>query len=312
MTRDFKIFIVFFILGVPFWLAVNFLEAGLDDFFYGLALEKHPVQFLIADIEQKRLSAPEFLDIKAESAFSVSQNEKNEQKIIYRQNEKKVLAIASLTKLMTGIIVDEFYQPGLKIKISQNAVSQFEDAGDLTLGEVLTVKDLLYIMLIESSNDAAAALTEIIGSERFVDLMNLKARELGMFKTIFYSANGLDPEENGGEASNFSTVEDLVKLGAYAMEKPIIWDAISQKYFPLFLENGRLHHVLKNTNELLWEFSRPTGGKTGYTGAAGGCLIFLFKCASGEKIANVILNSPDRFGDMRKLANYALAKRQCH
>ena len=219
------------------------------------------------------------------------------------------MAIASLTKLMTAVIGSEFYYSSLPIEISKKAVNQPEEAGNLEVGEVLNVEKLLYIMIIESSNDAAFALTQPMEkAEAFVDLMNLKAKDMGLKNTRFFNPTGIDPEKDG-EDFNFSTAEDLVKLTKYILKKPLILEILGKKEYNLYFENGVLHHILHNTNKLLGEIPGIIGGKTGFTEKAGGCLILILK---GRKpntyLINVILNSPERFEDMKKLTDYAHSK----
>ena len=168
----------------------------------------------------------------------------------------------------------------------------------------MQAKDLLYIMLIESSNDAAFALAEVIGVKGFVDLMNLKAKDMGLEDTRFFEPTGLDPEDPA-QPVNYSSAQDLVKLGKYLLsEHPEILETLGKKEYPLYLENGVFHHTLQNTNELLGEIPGIIAGKTGFTERAGGCLILILEGKNpGTYLINVILNSPDKFEDMRKLCS---------
>ena len=219
------------------------------------------------------------------------------------------MAIASLTKIMTAIIVEEFFQDSERIQISKQAVEQEGWTGDLRTGEVLTAEDLLHIMLIESSNDAAFALAEIIGEDGLTELMNLKARDLGLLDTLFFNSTGLDPEKESHEV-NYSTCQDLAGLGKYLLKKLHLLEITTKEEYPLFLKNGILHHILYNTNELLGENPAIIGGKTGFTEKAGGCLILILEGKKpGSYLINVVLNSADRFGDMRKLIAYVTDKR---
>jgi len=304
MSKNFRLFLIIFFLSLPFWWGMNIFQKNLEDFLLSRIMEKNPPSFLIAQISQY-YPGQQKPQISAESAISVEVNENGEEQIIFKKEERKKMSIASLTKLMTAVIASEFYSPSLRTEISKKAVSQPEETGQLKIGEILRTEDLLYIMLIESSNDAAFSLAEIIGIEGFTSLMNLKAKDIGMKETFFFNPTGLDSERNG-EPYNFSTAEDLVTLAKYILKKPLILEILSKKEYPLYLENGVLHHILHNTNELLGEIPGIIGGKTGFTEKAGGCLILI---SEGKKpdtyVINIVLNSPNRFQDMKNLIDYA-------
>ena len=305
MTKNIKFFLFIILVSLPFYWGINLLEKDLEDFFYFKQVEKNPPSFFIAQITQNYPTLKD-IQISAEAAISIEIDENNKEKIIFKRNENEKMAIASLTKLMTGITALEFYQPLDKIEISQATVDQPEDTGQLREGEVLKVEDLLRIMLIESSNDAAFALAEESGIGGFVHLMNLEAKEIGLENTRFFNPTGLDPEEDPSiKKPNYSTARDLAKLTKYLLENhPLILDILNLKEYQLYLENGVLHHNLKNTNELLGEIPGIIGGKTGFTEKAGGCLVLISKTGKeGNYLINVVLNSTKKFEDMRKLCS---------
>ena len=245
------------------------------------------------------------LKLNALSALSVKISKKGEDKIVFAKNPSKSLPIASLTKLMTAIIASEIYKPDLKIKISKQAVDQTEAIGDLKTGQVIEVKNLMKIMLVESSNDAAFALTEPIGEKVYVTLMNLQAKNLELTKTHFYNPTGLDPENVESNQINVSTVEDLEKIAKYILKQENILNIISIKELDLYLANGVFHHTLRTTNKLLGKIPAIIGGKTGWTQRAKGCLIEILKGKEPNSfIIDIVLHSNDRFGDMEKLIKY--------
>ncbi len=305
MTKNIKLFLIIILVSLPFYWGINLLEKNLEDFFYFKQVEKNPPSFFIAQIAQNYPTLKD-IQISAEAAISIEIDENGKEKIIFKRNENEKMAIASLTKLMTGITALEFYQPLDKIEISQATVDQPEDTGQLREGEVLKVEDLLRIMLIESSNDAAFALAEESGIGGFVHLMNLETKEIGLENTRFFNPTGLDPEEDPSiKKPNYSTARDLAKLTKYLLENhPLILDILSLKEYQLYLENGVLHHNLKNTNELLGEIPGIIGGKTGFTEKAGGCLVLISKTGKeGNYLINVVLNSTKKFEDMKKLCS---------
>ncbi len=233
--------------------------------------------------------------IYAKSALSVEFNEESE-KILFSQNENEVLPIASLTKLMTALIVLENYDLNQEITISSKVMEIEGVQGVLKEGEILTTENLLYIMLMESSNRAAYALSELMGNDNFIELMNKKAKELGLKNTNFKDATGLD--EN-----SYSTAKDLYNLSKYLfINQPLFSNITSFDEYYLYLNNGSLHHKLENTNKLLGEIPNIIGGKTGFTLRAKGCFIAIQKkYISGSYVIHIVLGADDREKQIRKL-----------
>jgi D-alanyl-D-alanine carboxypeptidase len=300
--ENLKYFFVAFLLSLPFWWGMNVLAGNLEDAFFWQIIAQNPqvftaqVNFNQSISQEKSYLEVKSLEIEAESAISMWLNE--EEKILFEKEADKSLPIASLTKLMTSYIVLEYY-PDLSqnIEIPQEAVFQEGDFGNLKVGEKLLVKDLLHIMLIESSNDAAFALTEIIGKDGFVNLMNLEAKYLGMENTNFVDPSGISIE-------NRSSSKDLIILTKELLDKPLIWEILQKPEFDLYKEDGVFHHKLVNTNELLNKIPGILGGKTGYTLEAKGCFLLVLKAPQGQGyIVNVILGTDERFGEMEKLIN---------
>lgn len=233
--------------------------------------------------------------INARALISIN----NKGEILFSKNEEEKLPIASLTKLMTALLVLENYNLEKNVKISSLAASQSGEQGDIEKGEVLSVENLLYIMLIESSNKAAFALSEILGKDEFVKLMNLRARELGLENTHFKDSTGLDP-------LSYSTAGDLAKLSAYLFDNyPLFSKIVSLKEFNLYLPNGRFHHKLINTNRLLGQLPGVVGGKTGWTSFSKGCFMVIQKDPqSKDYLIHVILGAEDRLAEMEKLIDF--------
>lgn len=244
--------------------------------------------------------------IAATSALLAEITENGEPKIIFAKNQAQKNPIASLTKIMTAVIAAEFYEKNQTIVINKQAIDQLDASGNLKPGEQFNLSDLLRVMLIESSNDAAFALTEpMAGPSNFVALMNLKAKDLGMENTAFFNPNGLDPEDAQllAEQINQSTVFDLAKLAQYVVyHHPKITKILSEKEIAVYSQGGEFYHPLANTNELLGKFSSIIGGKTGTTERAGGCLLLILQGKNPpSRFAAVVLNSPDKFKDMENI-----------
>ena len=303
ISNKFKIFLIAFFASLPIFWGVNVSESKLEDFFFSQVYIETP-RILTAQIaSQSKLPEPsELFDIAAKSAFSLKINDEETWNILYQKNIKEKLPIASLTKLMSALVVLENYDLSLPIKISKAAVEQEEDLGQLKVGETLTAEDLLYIMLLESSNDAAYALADAIGEENFVGVMNWEAENLGLKNTHFSNPNGLD------DPQNYSSAQDLAILTRNLLEKPLLWQILGTLQYDLYLPDGTLHHQLKNTNELLNEIPGIIGGKTGWSPEARGCLISVLKDDKGEYSINVILGAEDRFAEMKKLIQITTEK----
>ena len=215
--------------------------------------------------------------------------------VVFQKNADEKLPMASLTKLATAVIVSENLDLKEKIKISQSAVAQDGVAGGLKEGEEFTVEDLMKVMLIVSSNDAATAFQEHLAGMNLdlIGLMNKKAEELGMRDTRFANVAGLDEE------GHYSTARDLAKLASYVLRKNgTVLGVIAQKQSTVRSLNKNISHYLLSTNQLLQKNNPEIlGGKTGFTKNAQGCMISVLK--SGKVI--VVLGSQDRFGETERL-----------
>ena len=248
------------------------------------------------------------LDIGAEAALSIlipsQDKDLSQSKILFKKNADKKLPIASISKLMSAAVAIDIYSLDDQITISREALSAEGDGG-LNLGEKLTVNDLLYIMLIESSNDAAEALAGKIGRAEFIALMNEKAQTLGMENTSFISPNGLDPYDQS-LLPNTSSAFDLARLITHIQNNyPLITRILSLKNFSLISPDGQFSHYLVNTNVLLYQ-PKTVWGKTGYTKKANGCIVNIIKPKEndGHLIVNVILGASDRFYEMQRMADW--------
>jgi len=233
--------------------------------------------------------------IDATAAVSIESNFSDAlEKNIFEKNRDLKLPIASLTKLMTAVVAIENYDLSQKITISKEADSQLPMQTDFKLEDTFPIEKILYVMLIESSNKAAFALSEKMGQEKFISLMNQKAKDIGMQNTFFADPTGLS-------SGNISTANDLVVLIKYILKKyPKIAEISTIKEYEL--ENfGKI----ENTNQLLVEFPEIVFGKTGFTNDANGCLLLVLKNPKNNNyLINIILGADDRFSEMRKLINW--------
>lgn len=184
-------------------------------------------------------------------------------RVIYEKRADEKSLIASTTKIMTAIIICEQCNVLDRMRIPKEAVGIEGSSIYLKEGEVLTLQELLYGMMLHSGNDAATALAIYCGGtvEGFSQLMNDKARMLKLTGTHFVNPHGLDARDH------YSTARDLAVLACYAMENPIFAKIVSTKSVSI---NNR---ALTNHNKLLWRVEGADGVKTGYTKAAGRILV---------------------------------------
>jgi lipoprotein-anchoring transpeptidase ErfK/SrfK len=216
--------------------------------------------------------------------------------IILQKNEREILPIASLTKLITALTSLEIISPLAKIPISKKAVSTYGESGDLVIGEKLRFLDILHPLLLESSNDAGEAIAEYYGHEDFIQKMNEKIGAIKLENTIITDPTGIS--EN-----NRSTATDLFRLITYIKKyKSYILEILKEKSYQISGHNWVNNSQFMNEDGFL-------GSKSGYTNAAGETAIALFNIHLSEfgdsrNIAIIALKSPDRFGDVEKILRY--------
>ena len=198
---------------------------------------------------------------------------------------------------MPALIVCEQCNVLDRVRIPQEAVGIEGSSIYLQPGEVLTVQELLYGMMLHSGNDAATALAIYCAGtvEGFAGLMNDKARILGLKDTHFENPHGLDAPEH------YSTARDLAVLSAYAMKNPIFAKTVSAKQIRM----GQRH--LRNHNKLLWRVEGANGVKTGYTRAAGRILVS-GAYRDGRQLVAVTINAPDDWNDHARLLEDGFGK----
>ena len=211
-------------------------------------------------------------------------------RVLYEKNPDSQSLIASTTKIMTALVVCEQCNVLDRMRIPKEAVGIEGSSMYLKEGEVLTVQELLYGLMLHSGNDAAVALAIYCGGtvEGFAQLMNDKARSLGMNNSHFVNPNGLDAPDH------YSTARDLAILSAYAMKNPIFAKTVSTKTVTAGSRS------LRNHNKLLWQVEGANGVKTGYTKAAGRILVS-GAVRQGRQLIAVTINAPSDWADHRTL-----------
>lgn len=236
--------------------------------------------------------------ISAESAAVI---EMTSRRIVYGKEHKKRMPMASTTKIMTAALALEYGNSEDFVTVSVYAQNQEGSSIYLRAGDKVRLIDLLYGLMLNSGNDAAVAIAEhISGSEeKFVELMNEKAKELGCTDTRFSNASGLNNEQH------YSTAYDMAVIMAYAMENDEFRKIISSKEYQIVAEGATTY--LRNHNKLLWQYDSCIGGKTGFTKASGRCLV---SCAqkNGIEVVAVTLNDADDWHDHKTMCENAFKK----
>ena len=214
----------------------------------------------------------------------------NTGRILYEKQANQQSLIASTTKIMTALVVCEQCNVLDRMCIPKEAVGIEGSSMYLHEGEVLTLQELLYGLMLRSGNDAAVALAIYCGGtvEGFAGLMNDKARQLGMTNSHFVNPNGLDAP------GHYSTAADLATLAVYAMQNPVFARTVSTKTITIG------DRVLQNHNKLLWQVEGADGVKTGYTKAAGRILVSS-AARQGRRLIAVTINAPNDWADHKQL-----------
>jgi len=252
------------------------------------------------------------LDISCESAILI---DAKTGQVLYEKNSHEKLHPASTTKILTGILTLENANLNDIVTIDEEVVYLTKGAHiALEAGEQLTVKNLLYALLIESANDAAFALAKhISGSvEEFAKLMNEKAKELGAEDSNFVNPNGLSVE------NHLTTAYDLSLIAKYAMQNETFREIVSNYTYTIPPTNKKSQErVLWSSNKLLYsndtitvdgktvriKYEGITGVKTGYTQEAGNCLVASAQ-RGNESLIAVALKSNNIYSDIHKLLDY--------
>lgn len=247
------------------------------------------------------------LPLKAESAILI---DGNSGKILFEKDPHKKQYPASVTKLMTLVLAMEAIESGRvslddEVMASENASSYGGSQIFLADGEVLTLKELILGIALASGNDASVAVAEYIAGshEAFVDMMNEKAKELGLKNTHFMNCNGLhDP-------NHYTTAYDLGQIALYALKFPKLREICSVKHYRIREDTDRPFQY-DNKNKLLWRYPGTDGFKTGWTSDAKYCLAATVE-KNGLRFVSVVMGVPVKSGhfvDTKVIFNWGYAQ----
>jgi D-alanyl-D-alanine carboxypeptidase (penicillin-binding protein 5/6) len=225
-------------------------------------------------------------------------------KVLYENKARTRRPMASTTKIMTAILVLESgVDPDSTVRVSARAAGTWEVSKWVNTGDKVTIEDLLYALMLRSMNGAAVALAENDSGSvsAFAKKMNAKARELGMKDTSFVNPHGLDAE------GHYSTAADMAIVGRYAMENEQFRTLVDTKQHTIEID-GRTSLLLKNTNQLVIDYSWVNGMKTGSTPKGDYCLVSS-GAKNGREVIAVVLGNKDsdtRFEDSLELLQFGL------
>ncbi|MBR6693349.1 MAG: D-alanyl-D-alanine carboxypeptidase [Clostridia bacterium] len=222
--------------------------------------------------------------------------------ILWEQNCRKELSMASTTKIMTALLLCESGELDREITVTEEMVTVEGSSMGLLPGDKVTYRGLLYGMMLASGNDAANTVAIALGGDAatFSEMMNAKAAEIGMKNTNFVTPSGLD------SASHYSTAYDMALLARYALKNADFREACSSQYATLFYGNPPYRRTLKNHNKLLFTYEGAIGVKTGYTKKSGRCLVSA-AVRGDEYIIAVTLSDPNDWADHKAMLDYGFS-----
>jgi len=240
------------------------------------------------------------LSVSAKSAVLI---EADSTEIVYAKNENTVLPMASTTKIMTALTALKLAKLSDEICIDARAVGVEGSSIYLVEGEVLTLEELLYALLLESANDAAVAIAiGVSGSvEAFCDEMNRTAKELGLRQTHFTNPHGLDDEEH------YTTAYELALIARSLLKNEALKKIVSTQKTTVSHDGTAHARLMVNHNKLLRTYEGCIGIKTGFTKRSGRCLVSAAQ-RNGVCLIAVTLNAPDDWRDHTTLFDYGFSK----
>lgn len=239
-------------------------------------------------------------DISAECAVVISQQTGE---VLFEKASDKRHSMASTTKIMTSIIASQSGRLNDEIIVTKDMIQVEGTSMGLLAGDRVSLKELVYGMLLPSGNDAANVTANYLGGnvENFVKQMNSTAKAIGMKNTNFVTPSGLDDEEH------YSTAYDMALLGRYAVSDPFFRSVCSSKKATASYGNPPYKRTLYNHNRLLNSYPYALGIKTGFTKKSGRCLVSYAE-KDGTGLVAVTLNAPSDWNDHRLMLDYGFSR----
>ena len=232
-------------------------------------------------------------------------------RVLYGKEEEKFLANASTTKIMTCILAIESGRLDETVTVSQHAASMPKVHLGMTTKDTFLLKDLLYSLMLESHNDSAVAIAEHVGGsvEKFAEMMNEKAKEIGCEHTHFITPNGLDAKDETG--SHGTTAKDLATIMSYCIKNDTFLKITQTKQYSFQNVERSRNFTCNNHNAFLQMMDGALSGKTGFTADAGYCYVGALKRGERTFVVSLLAcgwpnNKSYKWADTRKLMEYGL------
>lgn len=248
---------------------------------------------IIFNISVIKVNAIE-INVNARAAVAIDSKSKV---VLYEKNAHMLIPMASTTKIMTALVAIKYGDLDKKIEISSKSASIHGSTVGYKKGDMITLRELLYGLMLRSGNDAAIAISEGIGGsvDEFVRLMNEYANQIGLCSTNFESPHGLDSE------NHYCTAYDLALITIKAREDKLFNEIVSTK--DIDRKDSNFSRSYHNINKILWLLPQSTGVKTGFTGKAGKCLVSSVDVKNNDVVI-VVLNSSERWKETKKINDY--------
>lgn len=223
-------------------------------------------------------------------------------RVLYQKDADTPRLIASITKIMTSILAIESGKLDEEVTVGDEVLKMYGSNIYIEPGEKMVLRDLIYGLMLRSGNDSAVTIATFIGGseEKFVSMMNEKAKEIGMKNTTFSNVHGLDEE-----TKNYSTAYDMSLLSSYASKNSEYMKIVGTKKYSL--QTNLKSYVWYNRNKLLSLYEYATGGKTGYTPSAGRTLVTNAE-KDGLKLTVVTLNDGNEYDTHQELYDYGFSQ----
>lgn len=266
-------------------------------------MKKKIIAFIAAFLLAIPFELSVFADAIGVSAQSAVLMCANSGEVLFEKNAHKRLSMASTTKIMTSLLALEAGIPETEITVTKEMVSVEGTSMGLMAGDSVSLRELVYGMLLQSGNDAANTVAYVIGGgpEGFAKLMNERAAQIGMENTNFVTASGLD------DKNHYSTAYDMALLACESIENPEFAAICSQKTAKLTYGNPPYARTLTNHNRLLWKYPDAIGVKTGFTKKSGRCLVSAAE-RNGIVLVAVTLNAPSDWNDHISMFEYGFSQ----
>lgn len=219
-------------------------------------------------------------------------------RVLYAKDKDNPRLIASITKIMTAILAIESGRLEEEVTVGKEVLTMYGSNIYIELGEKMKLMDLVYGLMLRSGNDAAIVIATFISGteEKFVEMMNKKAREIGMTNTVFNNSHGLDEV-----TQNKSTAYDMALLSSYASKNETYMKIVGTKKY--IVQSDKKSYIWHNRNKLLGSYEYATGGKTGYTPSAGRTLV-TNASNNGLNLTAVTLNDGNEYISHETMYDY--------